>query len=300
MALPPPSTYQSAVETANPQYVNPAVSAFFPAWVSHHESLEGVYAQSLKNVHVCLNAFKDLGAPIDKDQTILDFGCGEGRMIYHFRKLGYKAFGMDVVQPLSDTHLRMTRERLRKPREDVIRVDETGRIPFPDNYFDLVYSWEVMDHVQNHELAFSEIRRVLKPGGKSLHYFPSRYRLLEAHVSVPLASIFQSYRYLLFWAEVGIRRRSQLSFTAEETARDNFEFLKSSTTYLSTRDLVRLILSYFGNLQFVESVFWKYNGGKTGLIYRTLSRLGLPQLVPVAARLLSPFARRAVFFEKQQ
>jgi len=300
MALPPSPTLRNAGEVSSAHYVDPSISGFFPSWVAVHESLEGVYAQSLTNVHVCLNVFKDLGAPIAPDHTILDFGCGEGRMIYHFRKLGYQAFGMDIAHPLSDAHLRMTRERLRKPRENVIRVDASGKIPFPDNHFDVVISWEAMDHVQDYELALSEIRRVLKPGGKSFLYFPSRYRILEPHVSVPFATVFQSFRYLLFWAEVGIRRQSQLTLTAEETARENFEFLKRSTNYLRKKDLIDLVLSSFGNIRFVEETLWKYNGGKTGFIYRTLSNVGLSRLIPAATCLVSPFARRAIFFEKQQ
>ena len=88
--------------------------------------------------------------------------------------------------------------------------------------------------------------------------------------------------------------------TAEETARENFEYLRSSTNYLKKRELIDLVESYFGNIRFVEENLWKFNDGKTGFIHRALSYLGLSRMIPVATYLLSPFARWAVFFEKLQ
>lgn len=38
-------------------------------------------------------------------------------------------------------------------------------IPSCDNYYDFVFSFEVMEHVQNPQKVFEEIHRVLKPGG---------------------------------------------------------------------------------------------------------------------------------------
>lgn len=41
-------------------------------------------------------------------------------------------------------------------------------LPFPDNYFDTVFSTEVFEHVFNLEEMMLEIKRVMKPGGKIL------------------------------------------------------------------------------------------------------------------------------------
>ena len=42
------------------------------------------------------------------------------------------------------------------------------KLPFPDNYFDSVFSSEVFEHVFNLEEMMLEIRRVMKPGAKIL------------------------------------------------------------------------------------------------------------------------------------
>ncbi len=42
------------------------------------------------------------------------------------------------------------------------------KLPFPDNYFDSVFSTEVFEHVFNLEEIIPEIKRVMKPGAKIL------------------------------------------------------------------------------------------------------------------------------------
>lgn len=45
-------------------------------------------------------------------------------------------------------------------------------LPFGDNFFDLVVAWDVMEHVPDDRKAFSEVSRVLKPGGYFLFSLP--------------------------------------------------------------------------------------------------------------------------------
>jgi len=47
------------------------------------------------------------------------------------------------------------------------------RLPFPDRSFDLVFSSNVLEHIQHVEAFQAEIRRVLKPGGRAAHVLPS-------------------------------------------------------------------------------------------------------------------------------
>lgn len=44
-------------------------------------------------------------------------------------------------------------------------VGSAENLPLVDNFFDLVVAWEVLEHVDDDERAFSEIARVLKKGG---------------------------------------------------------------------------------------------------------------------------------------
>lgn len=258
------------------------------------------YRQAFTNTELLLSVLEELGRPVKKDDMVLDFGCGEGRMVYAFRKLGYKAFGTDNTLPSPEVQVLFEREGLSENEENLLPMIPSGqyRIPYDDDTFDFVISWEVMEHVQDHEQALSEINRVLKPSGCSLHFFPARYHILEPHVHVPLGTLFQGRVYLYFWALMGIRTKSQERSTVREVAEENYEFLKTETKYLSKKHLTRLVCRHFGNVDFVERYFWKHSGGKSGFAYKTLSALGLRRLTPLAAGLLSPFGHRALFFFK--
>lgn len=46
-----------------------------------------------------------------------------------------------------------------------LRIGDAEALDFPEDSFDVVYSWGVLHHSPNTETAFREVRRVLRPGG---------------------------------------------------------------------------------------------------------------------------------------
>lgn len=55
----------------------------------------------------------------------------------------------------------------------VIELD--GRLPLPDSHFDVIFSYAVLEHLENPELAATEIDRVLKPGGWFCAWTPNKW-----------------------------------------------------------------------------------------------------------------------------
>lgn len=85
----------------------------------------------------------------------LDLGCGP----YSIWEFG----GKDVipVDPLIDEYLKFA------PGKKLGYVKADGEaLPFTDEMFDWVFCVNVIDHTPNPEKMISEIKRVLKPGGK--------------------------------------------------------------------------------------------------------------------------------------
>jgi SAM-dependent methyltransferase len=66
-----------------------------------------------------------------------------------------------------------------------VECQDVRRLTYPDRSFDLVVSTEVFEHVGGYHKGFSEIRRVLKPGGYHIfrvpldHIGPTRIRVRE-------------------------------------------------------------------------------------------------------------------------
>ena len=196
----------------------------------------------------------ELGFDLNSHSKILDFGCGAGKEVYQFRKMGYKTYGCDIDNFFEETQNRCKEEGLINPGETIFGTIDMAnyRIPFADSSFDYVFSNQVFEHVQNYPEALSEIYRVLKPGGCSLHFFPSRYRPIEAHVFVPFAGVFRSYAYLLFWSFWGIRNSFQKGFGFKKVAGVNHEYLTTRTTYFTKKQIYEKVFSQFKNAAFVE------------------------------------------------
>ncbi len=99
------------------------------------------------------------------ERRALEIGCGPGRLMlpmsHHFGEI----HGIDISQEMAA----LARERLRGvPRAQVQVVGGDGSLPFPEGYFDFVYSYIVFQHIPDAEVVLrylGESRRVLKPGG---------------------------------------------------------------------------------------------------------------------------------------
>ncbi|MFJ3671083.1 SAM-dependent methyltransferase [Streptomyces sp. NPDC090106] len=96
---------------------------------------------------------------------ILDAGCGVGGPAIEIAKFsGSSVTGVNLVT----TQLEIAREAAEQQeigdRCSFVEGDIMD-LPFEDNYFDAVFSLEAICHTPNKHDAYSEIARVLKPGG---------------------------------------------------------------------------------------------------------------------------------------
>ena len=92
---------------------------------------------------------------------ILDIGCCTGKAL--------KLFNKDNTLDLYGIDIRDEKSKGFKFKECNL---ETQKIPYPDNYFDFIYSKSVLEHVFNTENFLKESYRVLKPGGVWLGLTP--------------------------------------------------------------------------------------------------------------------------------
>lgn len=107
----------------------------------------------------------------DDRSVVLDIGCGAGRVAYHVAPVVKFLYGIDV----SDEMVERARRNLAHLSNVEIRLTSGESLDgFADQSIDLVYSILVLQHMErtNCYRLFSEIARVLRPGGKVLVQLP--------------------------------------------------------------------------------------------------------------------------------
>ncbi len=92
---------------------------------------------------------------IEDTTKVLDVGCGISTIL-HF--INGERYGID---PLADKY----KQLYSFPEGINIRKGFGEEIPFPYEYFDIVFCSSALDHVASPKKTISEIRRVLKPDG---------------------------------------------------------------------------------------------------------------------------------------
>lgn len=103
-------------------------------------------------------------AALRADDIVLDLGAGAGIIpAMNFRGKAKRICGIDLDP-------RVTENRFL----DEGRVCDANSIPYPDNSFNLIFSDNVFEHLEQPELVLKEAMRVLKPGGKLLFKTPNR------------------------------------------------------------------------------------------------------------------------------
>lgn len=98
-----------------------------------------------------------------RGKRVLEMGLGTGTDFMQWVRNGAIAVGRDLTQASVD----MVQERLGLEglTADVARGDAEA-LEFPDNTFDVYFSWGVLHHTPDTEKAIAEAHRVLKPGGE--------------------------------------------------------------------------------------------------------------------------------------
>tara|TARA_Y100000310_G_C20628362_1_gene787174 strand:+ start:509 stop:1201 length:693 start_codon:yes stop_codon:yes gene_type:complete len=120
------------------------------AEVVYPEDKENVYPQKL--IKYLYSRF--YSASSSETPKILDVGCCTGKALRLFSECGeIDLYGIDVRdEGISDVTFKTCNL-------------ENQPIPFPDDFFEFIYSKSVLEHVRNTDNFLNEVLRVLKPGG---------------------------------------------------------------------------------------------------------------------------------------
>jgi SAM-dependent methyltransferase len=146
---------------------------------------------------------------------ILDVGCGNGVVLNTLIKelparnpnIRFEFFGLDVTDSLvqKEGYFDKTISLLHSTAPDINWQNQLklivskDRWPFPDDFFDLIFSNQVMEHVFDQVLLLSEIKRTMQYNGYSFHQYPLRHYIYEGHLLIPFVHKFSSWTTTYHW-----------------------------------------------------------------------------------------------------
>jgi ubiquinone/menaquinone biosynthesis C-methylase UbiE len=156
----------------------------------------------------------------DQNDKILVAGTGEGTET----ELISKEFNLFTVG--IDINISLNAKGITKNTS--LSLQDLGYLAFLDNTFSIIYSYHVLEHVNDHLLVLSELNRVLKSDGVLFIGFPNKHRIISYIGTSQKATIWEK----ISWNFNDYRDRLGGHFNNECGAHAGFtenEYLKSAS-----------------------------------------------------------------------
>jgi SAM-dependent methyltransferase len=148
----------------------------------------------IKNLKSTLNSF-DVNM---KEKTILEIGCYNGIKTYLMGLENCESVTGSDVSFYYENHMNNVNSYLDLLHQEVFNLfsenernlinqkikfveDDISKSSLPDNSFDLIFSWETLEHIIDVDSAFANIKRILKPNGIAVHQYNPFFSLNGGH-----------------------------------------------------------------------------------------------------------------------
>ncbi len=138
-----------------------------------------------------------------KNFRLLDLGCGRGDFGKAFQKLGLVVDGADIEATKSNIIEGIPVKYFNL---------ETDNYPYPDNYFDVIFSKSVIEHVHDPKKFMEEQKRILKPSGRVIHMTPdwvsqikifwNDYTHKRPYTVLGLKNVLNIFGFKNVWSEI--------------------------------------------------------------------------------------------------
>jgi 2-polyprenyl-3-methyl-5-hydroxy-6-metoxy-1,4-benzoquinol methylase len=123
---------------------------------SHHTSPEKVAQHYDRNFQeIAFKDFLDMANQYKQSGRLLDVGCGIGGFVDAAQNAGWDAYGTDISPSI------------RIPQERGLKVfqGQIGDLDLPDQYFDVITLFDVIEHISDLSILMADIHRFLRPSG---------------------------------------------------------------------------------------------------------------------------------------
>ena len=184
--------------------------------ISLHEKYS-TNKMGFKNWILSYYDFKNVESGVADEIKVLELGCGTGDMWIGQDELISKCSEI-ILSDFSEGMLETTKENLSQYDNIEFRMIDIQDIPYEDDSFDIVIAHSMLYHVPDIAKAVSEVRRVLKEGGK---FYSATYG--ENGIMPYVCSLLDKY---------DIKQNMNLRFTCQNGAEqleksfENVEFVR--------------------------------------------------------------------------
>ena len=120
--------------------------------------------------------------PVDGKSRVLELGAGDGAQTFALRKRFREVVSIDISP---------------SAKIDGIIIADAANLPFVDGYFDLVFSSNVLEHIESVEESLLEMKRVLDPDGIMIHTMPTSIWKVIQLLCKPLATVIKLIRKIV-------------------------------------------------------------------------------------------------------
>lgn len=112
--------------------------------------------------------FLDQADVLKVNDKVLEIGCGIGSVVFRLSEQGYEVTGTDI----SGEAIAYGQKKYADIR---LEVQAAETLPYDDESFDIVLSFDLFEHVAATDMHLDEVGRVLRPGGHYLFQTPNKY-----------------------------------------------------------------------------------------------------------------------------
>jgi len=132
-------------------------------------------------------------ASLTRNKVVLDVACGTGYGANYIAGKGAReVVGVDISVMAAN----YARERFSKDNQVSFICADAIRLPFVDNAFDVIVSFETIEHIRQYSKFLGECKRVLKEKGLLICSTPNR-RIFSPNLAKPI----NTFHVKEFWPE---------------------------------------------------------------------------------------------------
>jgi 2-polyprenyl-3-methyl-5-hydroxy-6-metoxy-1,4-benzoquinol methylase len=188
------------------------------------------HLQKIREYELNLVLF-DIQSRVQKGSKLLEIGAGTGWQAKKLSEHGFSVEAVDIEKSDYSEHRIWP----------VLNYDGKN-IPFPDNYFDVVFSSNVLEHIPHQEAFQTEIQRVLKTNGIAVHVLPGGSWRFWTNVT--------HYLFILKWV---VKKLVSLITLTTGSNRKNSAAQKNPE-----------VVKRVGKIEFIKHVFFPSRHGEAG------------------------------------